>query len=529
MDLRDSLRAMRTGWWLIVLLTALCLGAAGAATVRATTTYSTTVTMVVTSAGTSDSTLAAYQGNLLSAQRVKSYADLLTSERIAGAVISRLGLADSPAALASRISAVAVPDTVLLRATVSDQAPRRAQEIADAVGAEFSAAVDQIEAPAPGAPPTVKVSVWEPAKLPISPVSPRPVRNIGLGLLLGLLLGAGAAVLRSTLDTTLRTAADVREAVDLPVLGTIGFDPDCARRPLIVQGRADAPRAEALRELRTNLQFVDVDDPPRSIVMTSCVRGEGKTTTAANLAITLTQAGSRVLLIDGDLRRPALAEQLGIEGAVGLTSVLVGAAELDDVVQPWGDGRLEVLPSGPLPPNPSELLGSKGMAGLLKRLEAGYDLVLIDAPPLLPVTDAAVLAAVAGGVLVVTRARRTRREQLQRATQALQAVDARLLGIVLNMLPTRGPDAYRYGYGYGRLEAQEPTGARHPVPEALELVPSAHRRRASRAVPADPLPEALSRESVLVGQTATSGGTGGGGASSPAARWGGWIWRRREL
>ena len=155
-----------------------------------------------------------------------------------------------------------------------------------------------------------------------------------------------------------------------------------------------------------------------------------------------------MVLIDGDLRRPSVAEYLGIEGAVGLTNVLVGQVPLEDALQPWGGtGRLRVLTSGMLPPNPSELLGSRQMSDLVEALE-GQGLVLIDAPPLLPVTDAAVLAAEASGALIVVRAKSTRRDQLAHALDALKSVGAHVLGGVLNMVPTRGPDAETYGYGY---------------------------------------------------------------------------------
>lgn len=158
--------------------------------------------------------------------------------------------------------------------------------------------------------------------------------------------------------------------------------------------------------------------------------------------------------MEADLRRPRLGEYLGLEGAIGLTDALVGRAELDDLLQPWGDGQLRVLTSGPTPPNPSELLGSQQMADLLRELEAQADLVILDAPPLLPVTDAAVLAAQASGAMVVVRSGQTTREQASRAVEILRGVDAHVYGVVLNMVPTKGPGAYRYGYyGYGYAAA----------------------------------------------------------------------------
>jgi capsular exopolysaccharide synthesis family protein len=243
------------------------------------------------------------------------------------------------------------------------------------------------------------------------------------------------------------------------VLGGIAFDPDAAKRPLIVQNDPHSPRAEAFRQLRTNLQFVDIANHPKSIVVTSSVPGEGKSTSTANLAITLAAAGSTVALVEGDLRRPRVADYMGVEGAVGITNVLIGQATLDDVLQPWGNGRLQVLACGPVPPNPSELLGSQPMDDLLRSLEKQFDYVIIDSPPLLPVTDAAVVSRLAGGAVIVAGSGKVNREQLRRSLEILDAVDVRLLGILINRLPTKGPDSYSY-YSYRYDYTSDRSGAK---------------------------------------------------------------------
>ena len=449
-ELRDYVRVLRRSWMLVLAFVVLGGLLAAGATWRSTKEYAASVTMVVSSPDNAEGAASAYQGGLLSQQRVKSYANLVASDRVASAVIHRLHLRTTPDQLRGQVTAQAVPDTVLLRATVRDQDPRQATSIANAVGEEFSDAVAMIERPADDGPPSVRVNVWERAKLPTSPVVPQPTRNMALGLLLGLVLGITAALVRFRLDTSISGRDDARDITDLPNLALINYDSDSARRPLITSARPHTARAEAFRQLRTNLQFVDVDAGPRSILISSSVPGEGKTTTVCNLAISLAQGGHRVCLIEGDLRRPSFSGYLGVESAAGLTSVLIGAADLDDVLQPWGEGRvgagkIEVLASGPVPPNPSELLGSQNMADLIDLLHTRFDFVLLDAPPLLPVTDAAVLATRADVVLLVARVGRTRREQLRRATEALRAVDAKIVGTVLNMVPTKGPDAYYYG------------------------------------------------------------------------------------
>jgi succinoglycan biosynthesis transport protein ExoP len=480
-DLRDYLRVLRKRWKLVALCVLVGLGAAAAISWTATPKYQASTQLFVAAKDTSGDISSLQAGGQFTQSRVQSYADIISSPDIAQAVAAQLNDGLSARQIASEVAASAPLNTVLLNVHVTDRFPARAQAIANAISDEFASYAAQLETP-PGANVSpVKVTVVKRAGLPKTPVSPRKKLNLALGLIIGLAVGIGSAVLRETLDTTIKDPDQLQRDLELPALGAIAFDPEAKKRPLIVHMDPHSSRSEAFRQLRTNLQFIDVDRPARSMVITSSIPEEGKTTTAANLAIALAQGGIRVLLIESDLRRPRLADYLGIEGAVGLTSVLIGAADVEDAVQHWGeDGFLDVLPSGPIPPNPSELLGSRGMAALIRDLERGYDLVLIDAPPLLPVTDAAVLANVVSGALVVVRHGHTKREQLTRAIQSLRAVDAHIFGLVLTMTPTKGPDAYYYGYGYrydnakgrGHAELVTPVArtARHspsepPVPD----------------------------------------------------------------
>jgi capsular exopolysaccharide synthesis family protein len=282
-----------------------------------------------------------------------------------------------------------------------------------------------------------------------SPVSPKPVRNVGLGIVLGLLLGFGLAVLREMLDTRVHSAEEVAELTDKPVLGAIGFDPETKDTPLISQLPSHSPRAEAFRVLRTNLQFVDVDSSSKVFVLSSSLPAEGKTSTSVNLAISLAQAGIKTLLIEGDLRRPRAASRMGYDDAIGVTSILVGKVKLEDALQHDDSTDLDFLAAGPIPPNPAELLQSNAMAELMARVRSDYDVVLIDAPPLLPVTDAALLARQADGAILVVKHGKITRDQVALSLQRLEQVDARLVGVVINMLPAKGRGGYGYGYGYG--------------------------------------------------------------------------------
>jgi capsular exopolysaccharide synthesis family protein len=343
-----------------------------------------------------------------------------------------------------------------------------AAAVADAVGIQFTQTVADLESVKSGQSSPVKVTVVSSPTVPIAPISPKPARNLALGVVLGLLLGLGLALLRDLLDTTIKSEKDCGSVTDATVIGGIAFDVDAPKRPLIVQSDPHNPRAEAFRALRTNLQFVDAANHPRSIVITSSVPGEGKTTTTANLAITMAASGARVCLVEGDLRRSRLMEYMGMDGSIGLTNVLIGQAHLSDVLQRFADTNVYVIGAGTVPPNPSELLGSTAMIETLRELESRFDVVIIDSPPLLPVTDAAVLSTIVGGTVMVVGAGLVDRDQLARSLQSLDAVKGRVLGLVVNLLPTKGADAYYYyREGYApetpRQRAKESKGAQNGV------------------------------------------------------------------
>ena len=469
MKLGDYRRAIRRGWWMVVVSLILAVGATGLINASMTPTYATSMTFFITTPA-DGGTAVAYQGGLFSQQRVKSYVDLLTGDRLARRVAENQDLGLTAAAIEARISAKAVAETVLLHTTVTDQQPRRSLAIANGVADQFKLLVEELETPLGEQVSAVRVEVIAGPRLAPTPVSPRPTRNMVLAVLLGLLVGGALATLREFLDTTVKTTEALTRAVNAPLLATIPLDPAAAQTPVIMDDGKSVARGEALRQLRTNLRVVDVDKPVVSVAITSAVPGEGKSSTAVNLAIVLADSGRRTLLIDADLRRPRIAEYLGIEGAVGLTDVLVGPASFADVAQQWGHAGLHVLPSGFIPPNPSELLGSRQMKELLDQLRDRYDIIVVDVPPLLPVTDAAVVAGRVDGCILVTRCGKTTRGQAESAATALCAVDARLLGCVLNMVPSRGSGngGYDYGYQYGYNA--------HRLRAGLRTEPTANRR-----------------------------------------------------
>ena len=443
MELKDYIRVIRKRWRVIVAAMLVVLAGAALATALSPKVYEAQTQLFVSTSGGNDSG-ALLQGSSFTQQRVKSYADVITSPKVLDPVIKALGLDTTAAKLATHITATVPLDTVLIEVAVTDSAPRRAAEVADAVGNQFTTTVAELEAVSSTRPSPVKITIVKTPTVPTAPISPKPTRNLALGVVLGLLLGLGLALLRDLLDTTIKGEKDCAEVTDATVIGSIGFDPDAPKRPLLVQADPHSARAEAFRTLRTNLQFVDAANHPRSIVFTSSLPAEGKTTTAANLAITMAASGARVCVVEGDLRRPRLLEYMGLDGSVGLTNVLIGQANLSDALQQFADAGLYVLGAGPIPPNPSELLGSDAMEKTLRELESRFDVVIIDAPPLLPVTDAAVLSTIAGGTVVVVGVGLVDRDHLAKSLQSLDAVKGRVLGLVLNLVSTKGPDAYSY-------------------------------------------------------------------------------------
>lgn len=445
MNLLDFLRVLRRNWAIVVAVTLAGLIAGGASVLLAKPTYTSETQLFVAIQG-SGSVQELQQGNTFSQARVQSYVKTVTTPIVLQPVIDSLGLPLSTTELANNVKATTDINTVLINISVSDNSPVRAAATAEAVAQSLIKAVDKLERPTTGGGSPVSLSIIAPAEAPHSPSAPNTKVNLAVGAVLGLILGIGFALIRSVLDTRIRAESDVQRVVQAPVLGGIAFDSDASKKPLLTQTPHQSPRAESFRQLRTNMQFANVAGKAKSLLVTSSLPGEGKSTTATNLAIAFAEAGNSVCLVDADLRRPMIHEYLKLERTAGLTTALIGDADINDLLQPWGENSLFVLTAGQIPPNPSELLGSDSMQILLARLEEAFDIVIVDAPPLLPVTDAVVLSRHVGGVAVIVGIQKTRTHELTRAIGALNLVEANVLGVVLNRLPAKGPDSYSYGY-----------------------------------------------------------------------------------
>jgi capsular exopolysaccharide synthesis family protein len=443
MDPHDYWTALRRRWITILLLGLVGGGAAYGYAMTLSPSYRATSSVFVASTQ-GETTTELVQGSTFSQNLVQSYAQLATTPAVLEPVITRLGLDTTPTALARAVTVDTPLNTVIIDVSVSDSSPEEAARLSDAVSDSLADVAGDL-APATGSgDPSISLTTVAEAQVPRFPVSPNTRLIAITGLLAGLALGVLYALGRQLLDTRIRTERDVERVTESPVIGSVPRRDRAAGITLLAAPRSSA--AEGYRRIRANLEFADVDAPIRSLAVTSALPGEGKTTTAVNLALALGEHSSSVLLVDADLRRPTVAQTTGLEGAVGLTSVLVGAVALDDAVQPWAGG-VDVLTSGSVPPNPNQLLGSAAMASLMSELTARYEFVVLDTPPILPAADALTLAHLTDGALVVTRVRSTRRAQLAEATDALDGVNARTLGVVLTRVaPTRhssyyGPDA----------------------------------------------------------------------------------------
>lgn len=468
MDLRTYLTAILKSWWLILIATLFGFGAGVAAYVVTPPTYASRVEFYVSTPVTvTNNPQAAGQ---FAESRVNSYILLMSSEQLATQVVNATGLNLSPLQVSRRIEATSQINTVIVLATVSDRSPQTSLRIAQGLATTFPKLVDKLDNQGRTS-DIVVINVISGPNLQTAPVAPNRTLYVGAGLAAGLLLGLLIAILREVLDTSVRTVEAAQRLVGAPVIGTINYDPDARRAPLIIGKEANSRRAEAYRQLRTNLQFIDAARTADVLLITSSVPMEGKSITAINLALTFVEFGERVLLIDADLRRPGIGNYLELSSDVGLTNVLAAQVDLSESIQQWGDSGLFVLASGTVPPNPSELLGSARMAELIPLFRQDYDKIIVDTPPVLPVADAAVAAAFADAVVFVVRHAKTSRTQVANATAALEKVGAPVAGSVLNMKRTSRAEQHRYGRedyysnvswsesrALGKVDPQSPSG-----------------------------------------------------------------------
>ncbi|MDQ0729177.1 polysaccharide biosynthesis tyrosine autokinase [Microbacterium sp. W4I20] len=466
MELSDYLRVLRARWGILLAVTIIGGGAAFGWSTLQPRVYSADTTGIVTAKGGDGSTGSELVGNQLAQSRVKSYLNLGSWRAVAEHAIADLELDESPEQLVGRVLVTNPVDTTALKVTANGPSPESAQELAEAWMRGMAVEVKTVEG---GNSAAVELIVGDSARLPTTPSSPNTRLNIIIGALAGLALGLVYAFIRHTFDRRVRHPRDIERETGVSVIGTLPLEKSMADERQVIDFSLESQHGvshhtlESMRELRTNLQFIDVDNPPRVIVVTSSVPGDGKSTVSVNLASSLAAAGQWAILIDCDLRRPVIADIFGMSHDVGLTDVLAGRADLQDVAhRPSRDIPLAVVGAGRIPPNPSELLGSQRMRDFLAEISKSA-IVILDSPPVLPVTDASVLAAGADGVLIVVSSGKTTFDMLQRAIDNITRTTGRVLGVVLNRVPRKGAESAYYGREYygaysGYARDAEPDG-----------------------------------------------------------------------
>lgn len=460
MELREYLRGLRRHWLAILLMTLVGLAAAFGWYLLQTPVYQATAIGLVQTREVAQeqeqnqNLVLGPQFDTFARMKLPTYMEMATWRVVAEGAIESLGLDATPSEVVSRIVVANPGETNMIRITATGETPADAVELAEGWLASLSAAIDDTEGD--GTPDSAPVSIFvtQSAILPTAPIFPDLSTSLIVGGVLGFGVGIAFALMRTASDRRIRAADEVESRTGLPVVGTIPLtsagDSRLFDESTLSDSGARFAVSEALRSLRTNLQFMDVDNPPRAIVVTSPVPSDGKSTIACNLAAALSASGKPVVLVDGDLRRSTVAETMGLPGGAGLSDVLSGRAEITDVLQrtPRYD-NLFVLTAGSTPPNPSEVLGSERMHRLIQDL-AKHATVIIDAPPLLPVTDGAVLTHQADGALVVVSMGRTTYDLLEKSLDTISKAGGRALGVVLNKAPIKGVDASAYSYEYRR-------------------------------------------------------------------------------
>lgn len=465
------LRACGRHWWIIVAAATVGLGVGAIVTVLTPASYSSAVTFFVKTPSAEISS--AFQGDQFGQRRVKSYVQLLESERVAQLVADDLGSGLSAATVKSEIVAQTDPNTVLVTATVTDPSASRSLAITQSLATEFVDFVSSLETPAGRSAPTVNLEVTTAPTLDPVPVSPRPLINCGLALLAGLVLGLILVAARDRTDSSVRSVESLRQATGLPVLGAIPFDAAAGQRAVTSAATQSHALEESFRQFRASL--VMLPDGPAStrvsqaerdnscgayvLTVTSALPEEGRTLMAVRLASGFANAGWEVLLVDGDLRRPRVADCFGLPGMIGLSDVLARRVTFTEAVESRVEPRLSVLTSGPTPASSVDLFQGGPIGDFITSVRRDFQLIVIDTPALLAAADGSVLAAQANAAIHVVRHGRTGLSQVARGLALLDSMGAQVLGCVVNMVPSKGLDGYGFDYGHYHEMGAPPNAA----------------------------------------------------------------------
>ncbi|WP_309132741.1 polysaccharide biosynthesis tyrosine autokinase [Brevibacterium sp.] len=449
MNLKDYLLILRRNVALLIIATIIGgLGGLGVALLLPAA-YSARTELFISIATTGDPNELQIASTFIQ-ERIQTYVDMADSRAVVQPVVEQLDLNETADQLAERIEATSDEGTVLVTIEATDDTAEGAAELSAAVADSLVRFIDDLETPGSDERSQIQLTVANPPVPPLLPDGLPLWLKVASGLVLGLAFGFGLALLRSALDTKIRSKEDIERLISTPVLTSIPVDSTMGEKPLITQVPIQNVRGESFRRLRANLRFAQVDDGNPTVLVTSAVEGEGKTTTSVNLAISLAQQGQRVALVDVDLRQPSVADRLGLENSAGLTTALLGEIDVNELMQPWGADELYVLTAGAIPPNPAELLDSRAMSRVLAGLVEDFDSVILDGPPLLPVSDSLVVGKSAGRVLLVAGVGQVRTNEVQEAMSALEILNVPV-SLVLNKVPTSLPEMKGYAKAYSSV------------------------------------------------------------------------------
>ncbi|MGP9745365.1 polysaccharide biosynthesis tyrosine autokinase [Brachybacterium sp. AOP29-B2-41] len=423
--------ALRKLWWVVVVSGALgAVATYGYASLQTPQFQSTTSLHFAMAQGSSASDLK--QGSEYTQGQMLSYAQLVEGSLVLDPVIEELDLDTTSRELARSIEVAIPQDTATMRITATTSDPQRSADLATAVSEQLISVVHGTSAAGENGSASITVTIFDSAVPPQFQSSPDKTRDGLLGGVLGGIVGVALALLIALLDTRVRNEEILTEAGGDPVLGVVTKSPLLASRVIAVAQEPLSATAEEFQRIRSALTFANVNSRVRVLLVTAGMPGEGKSTVSVNLAMTLAGQQRSVLLIDADLRRPRVHEHAGIDGVVGLTSVLVGEVDVGVATHTVRGTTLDVLPAGEIPPNPAELLTSHRMEELIASVSDRYSYIVVDTPPILSVADTNLLLPLADGVILVVDAGRTRRAALAKSLRSLETGGGRILGTVLN-------------------------------------------------------------------------------------------------
>lgn len=385
-------------------------------------------------------------------ERLRTYVDLADSRLVLEPVIRDLDLKINPEKLAEYVSASSDHGTVLLTVSATATTPGEAARVSEAVADSLTTTITDLESRHGKAQSGIRLAVANDASVPSTGSGPAQWLCAAIGIFLGAALGIAIALFRSAVDSKVRDITGVREVTAAPILASVPVRNESSAHPEPTAIHQDSPYAEAIRRLRANLRFARVEDSNNVIEVTSSVPSEGKTSISVNLAISLAQSGQRVVLVDVDLRQPAVADRLGLENSAGLTTALLGTADVHDLLQPWGQDELYVLTAGDRVSNPVELIDSRSMSKLMTVLRNDFDTVILDCPPVLPVADGLLLAKIAGRIIHVIAVNETSRNELEEALNDLSVVKTPL-SLVVNKVPLGHADLTGYTKTYSARQS----------------------------------------------------------------------------